>query len=193
VKRRMKGFMLAEVLVATAILATAVGAYMAFYSTMKHNLKVSDYDYVAINLCREVMEWRESTHALHQFAIKYYYPPATGFTLTMQPGAGSGTSSAIGYGWKEWILYGADDGSNMPIEMNLLTKNLVPPGAPQSVIIAFYNYTNGPGGCHNAYASVEWRDTPDGPLRKRELGTLPMSEVNDQLQLREASFTWEDK
>ena len=160
--------MLAEVIVATAILATAVGAYMAFYLTTRRNLRVSDYNYVAINLLREQMEWRCANNAVHHFSGVYAYT-GSGYAETRSE---MGNPGPFG-------------------NMDIKSMGLVPAAAPNSVVMTYENTPSDLG--FDFQASISWQDTTDGPRKYYYLGTAPMAAANDQLQLREGDFTWENK
>ena len=180
---KKNGFMLAEVIVATAILATAIGAYMSFYLSMKRQLKVSDFDYVALNLCREGIEWRESVNTDHWFTMRFYSKGGAYLVDWDEPGD-SGTDPMASQEVTDW------GGPFAGIDFE--QAKLVPVSAPKSLEVYTTNMVYS-GNIYEVYISVKWRDTPDGPIRKRELSTLPMSQVNDQLQLRVSQFKWENK
>ncbi|MFA5161831.1 MAG: hypothetical protein WC421_06260 [Elusimicrobiales bacterium] len=180
-----KGFMLAEIVVATALLATMVGAYMTFYTAVKRNFRTSDYDYVAINLCRDALS----------FAAAGTFMPSTSMTCSASGGLGSlggllsslfgGSSSSSSSAYTS-----ASCGLIFP-GINLKTAGLVPKGAPNSVVVSvntvrMASMNNAP----NITVTVQWKDTDDGITRTRTLSTIPLFYVNDQLRLTISNFSW---
>jgi len=198
----IKGFMLAETVIAAAILATMVGAYMTFYASVKRNFVETEYDYVALNLCRNILEWGASADMVHGINQKYYYAPATSRTVpdVMYPPYGSccagwpnhcGYFPYTGYGLKETACATADYGPFGSLG-DIKAKGLVPKGAPNSVVISILampdqNYYN----AVNVVSSVQWQDTTDGPVKTFLMSTIPLSQHNDQLHLQISAFSWE--
>ena len=171
-----KGFLLAETLVAAAILATTVAAYLSFCVALKRNLRTTDYDYVAINLCRD---------ALAYAAGNTFMPTST--LRCAASGRGSGLlSSSSGEG-----AYNSSDCDLMFPGTNLKTAGLVPKGAPDSVVVTvsverLASMDNAP----NISVTVQWQDSGDSVVRERSLSTIPLFTVNDQLRLRVSKFSW---
>jgi len=189
------GMTLLELVIASVILAVTSVAFFSYILTTKKTVALSSYNYVAINLARDVLEWGASGNFSHDFRLKYYYPGAKGCTISIH-GDCRGAYTGVGYGLKEWAYFDPKSrggGWDTPFDTlgDIKAKGLVPPENPDSVVI-YYETRSDPAfyGKFKHYVSVSWQDTPNGPVHKRDLATISLSHVNDQLHLKLADFTW---
>ena len=195
-----RGLTIAEVLIATAIVATGAAAFSRYMIASKRAVNSSTYNYVAVNLARYVIEWGASNNFLHPFKQLYYYPPATTRTIHIEnadldsiPDV-NGINTSTGYALKEWSYFAIGNPNVFTALGDIKAKNLVPPEAPDSVIIG-YDVTPDPK-FDNAFrhnVTVSWKDTPDGPTHMRELTSIGLSQVNAELKLKVADFSWTEK
>ncbi|MDD4004846.1 MAG: hypothetical protein PHW69_06535 [Elusimicrobiaceae bacterium] len=195
-----RGLTLLEIVIASAIMAFSSVVFFKFMASSKRISQGTTYDYTAVNILRDLLEWGSSITFAHAFQQKYQYYGATnaeGATYALWNVCSSrGTSNSTGYAKKIWTyFYGPNYGPfDMLGDIGPLTKNLVPIAAPYSVKIyyetapnpAFYN-------AFQQYVKIYWQDVPDGPVRSRELSLIALSHVNDQLHLELAEFDWEQE
>ncbi|MBI3547989.1 MAG: hypothetical protein HY078_02945 [Elusimicrobia bacterium] len=160
----------------------------------KRMFKVSHYQYVALNLARDIIEFGASANFGHRFKFRYYYPPATN-CLICNDGSGcgaEGASGATGYQVKEWSCFGIGNPHPFRDLGDIKERNLVPKQSPYSVVI-LYETMQDPN-FYNAYrhhVNISWEE--DGTRHSRDLSTISMSQVNDQLHLELSEFTWRQK
>lgn len=179
---------LLEIVIASAIMAATSITFFKYMASTKLNTQSTTYDYTAMNLARDTIEWGSAGSFSHPFQMIYYYPGSSACTL---PNGCWGSSKSVGYGIKEWWYYNTSYANPFYTLGDVKAKSLVPPGAPESVKIYYTTYQNGSfDNAYQHYVKVSWQDIPTGPVRSRELSVISLSHVNDQLHLKLAGFTW---
>ncbi|MBI3507673.1 MAG: hypothetical protein HY059_22795 [Proteobacteria bacterium] len=162
---RQRGQVLIEVLVASVLLAMAAGYIASSILNSKRMFKTSTYQYVAVNLARDVLEFGISTNYYHDNSMDYRFN-------------GSGYS---GNGWDSLMQLG-----------DIKQRGLVPKGSPNSVVIQWSVRRNTLFYGHFLHhVNVSWEE--DGVKHSRDLATVPITLTNDQLHLELSQFTWKEK
>ncbi|MBI3505173.1 MAG: hypothetical protein HY059_10045 [Proteobacteria bacterium] len=183
-------------LIASILLAMAAGYIASSILNSKRMFKTSTYQYVAVNLARDLIEFGVSASIPaaygHLVRLRYYYPPASSNSLNDGTcGSVGGTSSVTGYAQKEWYCFG---GAVSPFwDMgDIKARGLVPKGAPDSVDISYELYPD-PAfyGFYKHNVTVRWEE--DGVKHRRDLSTVSIAQTNDQLHLQLSEFTWRPK
>jgi prepilin-type N-terminal cleavage/methylation domain-containing protein len=207
--KKNSGLTILEVLIASMIFAIVVSASVTTLVSIRSLSKEFEYRYTALNLAKEVLEFGESSVFGHPFKMKYYYPGATVCTLP-SPGCDNipsnpcrkGLETSVGYGIKEWYFFCISNPTPFTYLGDIKAKNLVPKGAPDSVVIYYgaEKYTAGDPTPFGKYykktfyletTTVSWQEALGGPTKKETLSVLPIRQVNDVLHLGTAEFWWE--
>ncbi|MBI3507674.1 MAG: hypothetical protein HY059_22800 [Proteobacteria bacterium] len=169
-----------EVLIASVLLAMAAGYIASSILNSKRMFKTSTYQYVAVNLAREVLEFGVSTSYYHDNGMEYRYVPGQGYRGI--PGYYDGAGG--GHRWSGWW-------NTMDLG-DIKQRGLVPKGAPDSVVIQ-WDVVRDPLFYNNFVHRVNITWEEDGVKHSRDLATVPISLTNDQLHLELSQFTWKEK
>ena len=172
-----RGFSLIEVLVAAVTLVLVItGTAVTFTSIKRLSHRVS-YRYSALNIAKDILEFGESAvNITSPFTMRYEYSP----------------------GWGDYRVVSAtginpltQDHPFNPLG-DIKQKGLVPRGAPNSVRI-FYNVTREALYYYELLHTVriEWREEPSEPMSNLSLAVVPITSVNNQLQLNVREFWWD--
>jgi len=198
---KSKGFSLLEVLIAGLMLAFLVGYVSYSMMSAKRATKRSLYQYVAMNIARDLMEAAAANYS-HRNAFRYRYPGSTENTIPASFDCGvSGTHNTIGYAVKEWRCFAEP---NLQTQWSpfftlgdIQARGLVPSSNPQSVDIYYesgedsdpdFSLSSG-APVFKQYLSISWEE--DGVKHFQEYAAVPSAQVNNVLNLQIRNFTWQ--
>lgn len=190
--KRKQGFSLLEVLTACVILSLVVSATMVTYFSLKQVSLSMGYYYTALNLAKEVLEFGEAGTFTNNFAMKYYYSPATANSIPDSFSCGlEGISADTGYGVKEWRCFNLSWADPFDFLGDIDARGLTPKDAPHSVTI-YYTVEQDPN-FYNAYketVEVIWQEEADGEPVKLSMCVIPSRQINSGLRLITQEFWW---
>jgi len=198
-------FTLVEVIVAMIIVAITVASFISINLGYKYNLTRLRYYFVAVNLAREVEEYFESIKLQQNWSMSYYYANSG----TCYSGAGPSASNCAGYAlreasippatktWRDGItIYTArnrPDQTPFDVMGDIKAKNLVPKGAPNSVIINCTATFDATYGSYVVTTKITWQDlTPQGQIQdyNETLSIIPLTPVNNQIMTEIGELSW---
>lgn len=174
---KKKGVTLVEIVVAGLILSMAVACMSISFISIGKLLKVSAYQYVAMNLGRDVLEFGSAGDYRHPYWFRYYYDP-------------------VGRKYRVRNHWNFNLGNPHPFDSSrmgdILAKGLVPKGEPEDKSVVIYHEASRDPSFYNAVrydVSISWE--VEGTRTTRELGVISITHVNDVLTLNTAEFSWE--
>ena len=172
-----KGLTLIEILVAAITLATVVTGSAVTFSSVKRLSHRFAYRYTALNLAKDVLEFGEAARFTTGRTMRYEYSSGYGqYRVTSATGFDPSTEPH-------------------PFTFNCMgdikAKGLVPSGAPESVVIT-YDVVNSPSyyGALMHTVKITWKEDPDDPEQKLVLGVLPITQVNNQIDMEIGELLW---
>ncbi|MDD4004849.1 MAG: hypothetical protein PHW69_06550 [Elusimicrobiaceae bacterium] len=192
-----RGLTLLELVIACAIMAFSSVVFFKFMASSKQLTRSTEYDYTAVNLLRELVEWGSTVSSTRQLIQQLTCAAANNGTVYCQ----GSTPTVDGYPANTWYgnVYASLPQIYWPFTALTVTpgayymynSQLLPKAVPTSLSMYYISTASSYYTATQVTVSMRWQDVPNGPWRYKELSVIPLSLVNDQFTLDVTTFNWE--